>query len=305
MLRSQNGWEAHADRDEIGVEPLVVLGVSFPGGVRAGAVATILGYVAEQMHRRVEPMVVGWCWGYAYREIVGSTIYSNHASGTAIDYNAPNHGRGARGTFTAAQVREIRKILAEVGNVVRWGGDYSGSSVDEMHFEINAGGKAVQAAADRLTQQGAGVLADLTEQQQQLIFTAAQRTMGITHQNYYAKQKDGKYVIDGYGQRAVYSERDRVPTGTTAVAVTIPDRADTGHLALRIGQARDQIDQLTSLTNSLRTAAVEQNKTIGEQNKAITAMVSNMSGLIRAVTAIQESVERLAEQQERPGGAGS
>lgn len=152
MATSQNGWPASPNRLDIDVEPFEVVGAAaFPGGVRSGPVAAVLGYVARQVHARVEPLVDGWCWGHAYRDVTGTSGLSNHASGTAVDINAPEHPIGATGTFTAAQVREIHEILAEVGRgVVRWGGDYTGRR-DEMHFEINANTTAVAAAAARLT----------------------------------------------------------------------------------------------------------------------------------------------------------
>jgi hypothetical protein len=152
MATSQNGWSA-GDPSVLD-KAFAVAGAAFPGGVRRGDVAAVLGYVAAQIHTRVEPLVSGWCWGYNYREVKGSnTSLSNHASGTAIDCNAPSHPLGVRGTFTTAQRAEIHNILAEAGNVVRWGGDYTGR-VDEMHFEINAGAAAVKAVADRLKAPG-------------------------------------------------------------------------------------------------------------------------------------------------------
>lgn len=143
MPNSQNGWPASGDRDEINVKPFNVGGADFPGGVRSDYVADVLRYVAEQFHNRVENLVDGWCWGYNYRTISGSNQYSNHASGTAIDCNAPNHPYGQSGTFSSAQEREIGQILNEVSHVVRWGGEYA----DEMHFEINASYQAVKNVA--------------------------------------------------------------------------------------------------------------------------------------------------------------
>lgn len=134
---SYNGWPANSDRSAINVDEFGdQYGVPFPGGVRNGDVTTVLGYVATQLHHRVEPCVAGWDWGYEYRENVNNPgELSCHASGTAIDYNAPNHPNGSRGTFTSAQVGVIRAILDEVQGSVQWGGDYSGTA-DEMHFEI-------------------------------------------------------------------------------------------------------------------------------------------------------------------------
>src|SRR5699024_11367681 len=91
-------------------------------------------YVAKRFHSEVESLVWPGNWGYAERKIRGGASLSNHASGTAIDLNAPRHYLGARGTFTKKQVRAIRKILSDVGGVIRWGGDYRNRK-DEMHFE--------------------------------------------------------------------------------------------------------------------------------------------------------------------------
>ena len=145
MARSQNGYSAN-DRSK-------VASYSIPGGkiaVRKGDVATILTYIANRFHREVEPLKWPGNWGYAERKIRGSsTSLSNHASGTAIDLNAPQHPLGRRGTFSSKQVAAIRRILKDCGGVVRWGGDYR-SRKDEMHFEINAGSAAVAKVAARI-----------------------------------------------------------------------------------------------------------------------------------------------------------
>ena len=133
---SQNGWPASSSPSAIGITALTVGGHSFPSGVRGGQVHTILGYVARRFHTEVEGLITPGCWGYNYRVISGSTSLSNHASGTAIDCNAPRHPLGASGTFSSTQVSRIRSILSYCNGVVRWGGDYSGRK-DEMHFEIN------------------------------------------------------------------------------------------------------------------------------------------------------------------------
>lgn len=132
MAVSQNGWTAN---DRTLIESRTVPGGSLP--VRKGPAGDLLVYVATQFHGRVEHLVWPGCWGYAERQIIGGTELSNHASGTAIDLNAPQHPLSAVGTFTTHQVGAIRQILSECSGVIRWGGDYVGRK-DEMHFEIDA-----------------------------------------------------------------------------------------------------------------------------------------------------------------------
>ena len=119
------------------------------GGVRNDACGEVLNYVAKQFNDRVETLVNPGCWGWAPpKAIPGSSSYSNHGSGTAIDLNAPKHPWKVKGTFSPDKVGVIRQILAECENVVRWGGDYT--RVDEMHFEINADYAAVSRLAAKL-----------------------------------------------------------------------------------------------------------------------------------------------------------
>jgi len=137
---SYNGWPANSDKAAIGV----VSNDLFPGGAKAGDVTTVLGYVARQLDARVEPVVDGWCWGYTYKANVNNpSQLSCHASGTAIDWNAPDHPNGSGGTFTSTQRGTIYAILNEVQGAVSWLEGY-----DEMHFEIcvNANDLAVVAA---------------------------------------------------------------------------------------------------------------------------------------------------------------
>ena len=132
---SQNGWPALKSPDLD--KDFSAGGVGFPPGVLAGDVAVILGRVANRFHAEVEALVDPGCWGHSYRKIAGSSKWSNHASATAIDCNAPKHPQGKPNTFSAAQVKTITAIVDECEGTVRWGGTYSGSSVDDMHFEIN------------------------------------------------------------------------------------------------------------------------------------------------------------------------
>lgn len=135
MPNSYNGWPADPNPANIDV----VQSLWFPGGVKAGDVTTVLRYVAEQFHARVEPIVGGWCWGYTYKANVNNpSSLSCHASGTALDINAPDHPNGSGGTFTNAQVGAIYAILDEVSGAVNWLESY-----DEMHFEIQVDAAAL------------------------------------------------------------------------------------------------------------------------------------------------------------------
>lgn len=146
MPNSYNGWPASDNKADIDIQPFGdAVGLPFPGGVKGGDVTTVLAYVATNLHYRVEPCVAGWDWGYSYKANVNNpSQLSCHASGTAIDWNAPDHPNGSAGTFTDDQVGTIYAILNEVQGAVDWLEGY-----DEMHFEIavNAADLAVVAAS--------------------------------------------------------------------------------------------------------------------------------------------------------------
>lgn len=74
-------------------------------------------------------------WGYAHRYISGTTTWSNHAWGLAVDANAIRNPYVKR-LVTEFDPRWVRWLLAgKYKNLIRWGGDYSGRK-DAMHFEF-------------------------------------------------------------------------------------------------------------------------------------------------------------------------
>jgi hypothetical protein len=148
---SQNGWPV-IDRDDLA--PLVVRGVSVAPGVRR-SLLPLFADLAERL-ADIEPPAEGWCWGWAFRPIRGQTSgFSNHASGTAIDWNAPKHPRGdtRHAGWSAGQVTAIHRLLTRYDGVVRWGGDYRLPPFDAMHFEVNDDPSAVARVMQRLPQQ--------------------------------------------------------------------------------------------------------------------------------------------------------
>lgn len=132
-MKSQNGWPLLTSKN-----PLLVAFAPVSGKVRAGDVANLFAWLAARFSALVEPIDRSQSWGWAYRLIRGALKWSNHASGTAVDFNSARHPLGKVGTFSVAQRGRIRAIIAETGGVLRWGGDYSGRK-DEMHFEVNLG----------------------------------------------------------------------------------------------------------------------------------------------------------------------
>jgi hypothetical protein len=133
---SQNGYVCN---DRSLIETLTAPGTDIGFPVRKGPCGELLMWAAGRWHHEVEPLVPGTCWGFAERDIRGSTEISNHASGTAIDLNAPQHplGTNPAANFTPAQIAAVRRIIADSDGALRWGGDYVGRK-DGMHVEINA-----------------------------------------------------------------------------------------------------------------------------------------------------------------------
>jgi hypothetical protein len=134
---SQNGWTAPGRSV---IVTMAVPGTAVKLPVRAGPAGQLLVAAAARWNAEVEPLVPGTCWGYADRTVRGSaTDLSNHASGTAIDLNAPQHplGTNPSANFTPAKITAIRRIVASYAPCLRWGGDYTGRK-DGMHLEVVA-----------------------------------------------------------------------------------------------------------------------------------------------------------------------
>ena len=135
-LLSHNGWRASKDPAEIDIKSYAVPGTKIKLRCAEAVAPLIIGFAAE-FHKLIEPIDEGALddWGYAFRQIRGSTDnLSNHASGTAIDLNAPKHALGLVGTFPPEKVPMIRALAKKYG--LKWGGDYKNRK-DEMHFEID------------------------------------------------------------------------------------------------------------------------------------------------------------------------
>lgn len=164
----------------------------------------MLGYVATQLHERVEPCVSGWDWGYEYRDNVNNPgNLSCHASATAIDYNAPNHANNNSDRydgFNDEQVGTIYAILAEVQGAVQWGGDYSGT-YDPMHFEIIVDAGTLAAVAASLPTNGPAPipvpLDDLGDDVYQLVRNEDDGSLWAVAPGHFQYLGSGEYVTVG------------------------------------------------------------------------------------------------------------
>ena len=146
MRYSQNGWEVLV-REETAVVRVAGTAFRVAPGTQPLWEAFVTRFVAE-IEPLSGPVLDDWSW--ADRNVRGSsTVISNHASATALDLNATKHPRGVRDTFTSGQVAALRKLLRAFP-VIRWGGDFH-TTVDDMHFEIDATPAEVAAFVKTLT----------------------------------------------------------------------------------------------------------------------------------------------------------
>jgi hypothetical protein len=142
---SLGGWPILSDRPQFGF--------TAPDGGRVRVateeVAQSMHYLLHQLRRRVQGEVRATSsWRRPGFDPGGVGGRSNHHAGTAVDQNGDQHPFEADAppgtwklTYTRAQVRTIREILAELINdagqpVIRWGLDFKVGRRDPMHFEI-------------------------------------------------------------------------------------------------------------------------------------------------------------------------
>ncbi|MBI4941799.1 MAG: M15 family metallopeptidase [Actinobacteria bacterium] len=133
--RTPNGWPV---LEAGGTRTVEAAGRSLM--LRPGPAGLVLAAFVRRFHSEVEPVDRGTLddWAYARRAVRGaSTVWSEHAAGTAVDLNATTHVRGRSGTFSRAGERSVRRLLDDFDDVVGWGADFD--TPDEMHFEIAVG----------------------------------------------------------------------------------------------------------------------------------------------------------------------
>lgn len=87
-------------------------------------------------------------WGYACRQIAGTSVWSNHSWGIAIDIDATRNARNG-GPYTDSAIWQGARnaVLQAEEEGFRWGGRYS--NPDEMHFESLLRPAQIRARYDR------------------------------------------------------------------------------------------------------------------------------------------------------------
>ncbi|MHC6175481.1 M15 family metallopeptidase [Glutamicibacter sp. X7] len=121
------------------------------GKVRGGDHAVVLDYICARWDAEVEPIKPWQSWGFASRDVRGNAgIISEHATGCAVDINAPLHplGVATNKTLTRKQIRTIRRIIKDVDGAARWGGEWS--RPDAMHIELMGGNAKIKQVADKI-----------------------------------------------------------------------------------------------------------------------------------------------------------
>lgn len=141
MAKAYNGWPVipTSTDSRLAIIPKVA------GRVLKGDVEYIFRDLVDQFDKYVEDVDLGKDdWGYSLRDVTEGSGPSTHATGTAIDLNAIRHPFRRKATFTAAQLKNLEKVLKRYNGAIVWGGSWA--RADEMHFEISGDAAAVAKA---------------------------------------------------------------------------------------------------------------------------------------------------------------
>lgn len=152
MAYSQNGWAAISSSSSPLLHTWEIPTKEGPRRIplRRGSAGFLLCHYALWYADNIEPIATGLYddWGWAYRDVRGFSVLSNHASGTAVDLNAVAHPLGTR-TLSEADKAKLAKRMKFYSGTLRHGAFYRGRP-DEMHAEINKGLAAVEKKARKL-----------------------------------------------------------------------------------------------------------------------------------------------------------
>lgn len=182
---SPNGWEMEKATDGGGsVWTRPVPGTPLDGvAVRIGAVEAVLVHVIRRFHYEIDQLrkgdVIGWRSPGKVRKGLPE---GNQASGTAVRIRPEFYPVGTTGGFFPSQLLVIRDILAELGGVVRWGGDDRYVDESLFYIDVKPGDPRLSALVEKLRSwqeapgEGAGVLVDVLADDRRRAAKALQRS---------------------------------------------------------------------------------------------------------------------------------
>ena len=140
MALSENGWEVIDNQSSSKLKVIKIPTTNIPLRVRKEC-APLLAYLAYRVHKEVFNLNANNKPGFQdeggwnYRKIDNSIRFSNHASGTAIDLNWQKYPMFKK-NMRIREMEAAKAIAEELKEVIRWGGNYSLSRIDQMHWEI-------------------------------------------------------------------------------------------------------------------------------------------------------------------------
>jgi hypothetical protein len=188
----------------------------------------VLAHFARKFDDEVEALNRSDCHGFSRRQISGTSEWSNHSSGTAVDLNATQHQYGGQHTFTNIELINLRDLMQHYDGVLRWGGDYRYTK-DEMHFEINRGYEAVSLVAQRLRKNNTVSLNRLKPGKRNIDVYMVKRTLRARG---YSVGTYNKYF--GLALKEGYSDWQRHLGYTGAGADGIPGRTSLEKLGFKV-----------------------------------------------------------------------
>lgn len=135
-MPSENGWEpSRIDPNSPLLVWRTVPGTNVSLQVRDDDAGRIMLAFAADYHANVEPLRDADSACYTPTNSVAT---SNHLNSTGMDLNWNSHPFRVRGTFTPAQMVQIRKLLAFYDGMIFWAGDWT-DPIDEMHWQMDYG----------------------------------------------------------------------------------------------------------------------------------------------------------------------
>lgn len=146
--KSANGWAILAEATKHRVQGAPNLTVK----LATGPAATVLLYVVRRYVYEIDMIRPEELLGHIADRKVGAAFESNYLSGTAVAIQPmlyPLGGTAANG-MNEATVTVVEDILADVGEVVAWGGELNALKQSHFHIATPPNDRRLEALADRI-----------------------------------------------------------------------------------------------------------------------------------------------------------